>query len=597
MNTPIGGCCAADAVCDDGDACTTDRCSFGACAHNRLAFCCPGGCDDANPCTTDTCTRNDGCVHAPTTASCDDGNACTRDDRCAGGACAPGPIDCDDADPCTFDSCLGAQCRHAPLAGCCRTAAECDDLDPCTSDACSGNTCAHASIAACCASVAACDDADPCTSDACLDHLCNHAPIGGCCTSAADCNDGDPCTTDGCAAHQCGHDAIAGCCATHGQCNDDNPCTLDRCLLSECSNSPVVGHPVCNDGDACTTGDSCSDGECSGTRTSGPGCAAPVVAILAPGEGTSVPAGAGFVAEADATDADGIARVGFLIDGVQVAEDASPPWRQELFAPMTAGAHTLTVEASDGTGVVGTSSPLVFESQADPGTVLVGRVVDEAAAPIPEASVRIVDSALATTTATDGTFAFPIAPTSGALSLAVAGVRGDEPRYGTFGPFTPAVGGTTDAGDLVLIAPGVVPLPFAAIVSQPIGFTTRPGFGAAGERTPLAVVSAPIGFTTVPRIYGLTPSAVGAAGAEIVDLEIELEGIGFEEPLDVGIVSWVGLNQLAIDDAATEVVDANTLRFHLHSIQTLVANTYHVYVTTTAGASWSSDPVATLTIQ
>lgn len=52
--------CAADAECDDGDACTTD-----------------------------TCTSPGGCTHsaAPDGSSCDDGDACTAGDSCQAGAC------------------------------------------------------------------------------------------------------------------------------------------------------------------------------------------------------------------------------------------------------------------------------------------------------------------------------------------------------------------------------------------------------------------------------------------------------------------------------------------------------------------------------
>ncbi|MBI3449367.1 MAG: PxKF domain-containing protein [Acidobacteria bacterium] len=48
--------------CDDGDACTDDRCDENAgCTHTDRS----ASCDDGNTCTADSCERVSGCVHAP----------------------------------------------------------------------------------------------------------------------------------------------------------------------------------------------------------------------------------------------------------------------------------------------------------------------------------------------------------------------------------------------------------------------------------------------------------------------------------------------------------------------------------------------------
>jgi hypothetical protein len=74
-------------------------------------------------------------------AECDDLNACTTD-ACASGFCAHVPIDCDDGDVCTADTCAGGICSHAP--------ASCDDGNACTTDSCDSVTgCAHAPIEGC----------------------------------------------------------------------------------------------------------------------------------------------------------------------------------------------------------------------------------------------------------------------------------------------------------------------------------------------------------------------------------------------------------------------------------------------------------------
>ncbi len=125
----VDGDCALDADCDDGDACTADSCSDGACAHEPL--------------------------------DCDDGDGCTVD-SCAAGQCEHRPLDCDDDDPCTVDSCADGQCGHQPL---------CDDGDACTSDTCNDGQCSH--------QPPDCDDGDPCTVDSC-------DPASGQCAHEAD---------------------------------------------------------------------------------------------------------------------------------------------------------------------------------------------------------------------------------------------------------------------------------------------------------------------------------------------------------------------------------------------------------------------------
>src|SRR5258706_16313962 len=63
--------CQQPTDCDDGDMCTSDPCTAGACEHAPIT------CDDGDMCTTDTCSPTSGCVSAALT--CNDNNACTTD--------------------------------------------------------------------------------------------------------------------------------------------------------------------------------------------------------------------------------------------------------------------------------------------------------------------------------------------------------------------------------------------------------------------------------------------------------------------------------------------------------------------------------------
>ena len=291
-----GGCAGTPRACDDGLACTTDRCDSatpgGACVHVVMgAFCVldgtcvpadgapvSGGCarcvlGEAGPLTTIT---SDG-------ETCDDGDACTNGDTCRAGACEAGPSRaCPDTDP---DPCVGSVCD--PTAGCVAAvvAGPCDDGDSCTvSDACDAGVCVGAGARAC-------DDGDPCTTDfceasagcrarpacddgkVCTDDRCDAAT--GACTNTpviGACDDGDPCTE----GETC--DASGACLgATPVDCDDGNACTAERCdpvrggcvtqfLLPVCEGVTCVP-AACDDGFACTAEDQCVAGLCFGGKT------------------------------------------------------------------------------------------------------------------------------------------------------------------------------------------------------------------------------------------------------------------------------------------------------------------------------------------
>jgi hypothetical protein len=77
---------------------------------------CPDNCDDGVACTTDRCNGNM-CVHTPDNGFCGPNLRC---DPVMG--CVPmmnrcqQPSDCDDRTPCTVDTCeMGGMCRHTPV--------------------------------------------------------------------------------------------------------------------------------------------------------------------------------------------------------------------------------------------------------------------------------------------------------------------------------------------------------------------------------------------------------------------------------------------------------------------------------------------------
>ncbi|HET9480727.1 MAG TPA: hypothetical protein VFP98_03140, partial [Candidatus Polarisedimenticolia bacterium] len=67
-------------------------------------------CDDGNPCTLDSCSNGACLAEELFGVACDDGNLCTVDERCGRDAagtpvCLGNPLDCNDNDICTADIC------------------------------------------------------------------------------------------------------------------------------------------------------------------------------------------------------------------------------------------------------------------------------------------------------------------------------------------------------------------------------------------------------------------------------------------------------------------------------------------------------------
>jgi len=110
--------------CDDGDACSgADSCQGGVCRGFALPGCCrnDGECDDGFACTEDRCVDR-ACVHLG------HDERCAPTPECVQAACTPA----------TGADASGCVSRAADEAAFCT-----EDGDPCTTDACRAGTCTH----------------------------------------------------------------------------------------------------------------------------------------------------------------------------------------------------------------------------------------------------------------------------------------------------------------------------------------------------------------------------------------------------------------------------------------------------------------------
>ncbi len=213
------GMCAGG--CDDGVACTDDRCDPTGCVSTPNDALCPGERCSATGCVPIACTIDE---------DCDDGDRCNGIERCMPGSsptgCVPGtPPDCNDGVSCTDDHC-------APARGCFhdRFDDRCDDGVACTVDVCAGT-----------AGPTGCEHRGD-------DTMCNDA-----------CTMGGRCAPTGCTP------------SVPRVCPDDrNPCTVESCdpAAGGCASEPIDadadGYPAAavNSGGVvvrCAMGNDCDD--------------------------------------------------------------------------------------------------------------------------------------------------------------------------------------------------------------------------------------------------------------------------------------------------------------------------------------------------
>jgi hypothetical protein len=113
------------ASCDDGNVCTlADSCTAGTCQGLEMMNCCltDSDCNDGRACTEDRCVEHD-CMHLPFDDRCGGGAECNvavcgpQDPNADADGCVLRPADenaycTEDANPCTTDACRDGTCRH-----------------------------------------------------------------------------------------------------------------------------------------------------------------------------------------------------------------------------------------------------------------------------------------------------------------------------------------------------------------------------------------------------------------------------------------------------------------------------------------------------
>merc|ERR1711934_1115381 len=145
-------------VCDDGNACTDDKCSITLDACYSIPLC------EERDCQITTCDPAEGiCRYSdcPTRSACEE-PVCLEDGTCSFAD------KCEDGIPCTDNYCdiITGECRvsHDDL--------QCKDEIDCTYDMCTDEGCVSTPVDA------ECDDNNSCTTDICTPEGCKHRSYG-----------------------------------------------------------------------------------------------------------------------------------------------------------------------------------------------------------------------------------------------------------------------------------------------------------------------------------------------------------------------------------------------------------------------------------
>lgn len=144
-----------------------------------------------------------------------------------------------------------------------------------------------------------------------------------------------------------------------------------------------------------------------------------------------------------------VSEVQLLINGEMVSRDTSKPYRFNYVIPSDyLGPLQVALKAIDLGGNSSQSAPVEILVIKDPGTTVVGRIVDEEGNPVINADI----SCLGQTTTSDmvGQFTVTNVPTIGDFNCAVSGSINDSQYSGLSARTSPVRGGETLLGDIVV---------------------------------------------------------------------------------------------------------------------------------------------------
>ena len=179
------------------------------------------------------------------------------------------------------------------------------------------------------------------------------------------------------------------------------------------------------------------------------GGVAPTVEITAPAGGSTFVEGGGIPVTVAATDDIAVVSVTFTVNGQAVFTDTSFPYQFTAMAPLGVTSVQLGATAVDLAGNQGAASTVEVNVIPDPGTRVIGRVLDSNGTPLSGATVTVLSRS--GTTQGDGTFSIDAVPTvSGNIVVTASAIINGAAVTGRSNNFSPVIGGVTNVGDILV---------------------------------------------------------------------------------------------------------------------------------------------------
>lgn len=194
---------------------------------------------------------------------------------------------------------------------------------------------------------------------------------------------------------------------------------------------------------------------------------APVVHIDSPADGDRVTEADLVTVQVTATDDVGIGKVTVLANGAYAGSLTVPPYNAVVTVP--AGVSTLTVSASatDLQGNVGNATDVSLQVRTDPGTMVIGRVIDSNGSGVADAIVKTRGNQV--TTDSTGAYNFnTVASVPGDLVVEAIGRLNNLFAMGTSAPTPVNTAGITNVANIVLQVPPAGPIKSYYLGNNPV---------------------------------------------------------------------------------------------------------------------------------
>lgn len=191
----------------------------------------------------------------------------------------------------------------------------------------------------------------------------------------------------------------------------------------------------------------------------------PRAAITSPAAGSIVIAGSRLPISIVATDDVAVASVNFLVNGQVVFTSTAAPYQFNLVVPSGSPSLTLGATAIDLGANVGTAQDVTVRVIPDPGTTVIGTVLDRNGNPVAGATVATFGGLSAITQA-DGSFSIAnVSTVQGDIVVTASATVNGVALRGASSAVAPVRGGTTDVG-IVSVSSAVFETNFGTLVAR-----------------------------------------------------------------------------------------------------------------------------------